>query len=180
MGENDSRRARAFVQAVCRSVQPCDAIERMIVMQLCWAHGQMALNYDLLVRAKTMQAMEAAQGLVNQTAKLFARALESLGRYRRPAECVEQVKVYTPQANLGSEVRNVQNVFPTNELVPTVLDQGAQALVEIDRTANSTRQGPRQRQRPKARVARGNTPGAATADSTMDQGDDGPRADAGG
>jgi hypothetical protein len=183
VSENDAKvalkTAEIFIAAIRESVQPRDAIEEMLVVQMAWTHARLARLSAIAQDQQQRRNVQVVHDACDRAANTFRRQMLTLADYRRPAQPSNFVAI--AQANLANQqvVQNVEGANRQNEntsneqrSAPTALppvtqgsdfpscDGGAkQAVAAEHRPQDGGGEGPIQAQRHEARRAYRQQPG---------------------
>jgi hypothetical protein len=172
--ENDAanQAAEAYVAAIKESVQPRDAIEEMLVIQMAWTHARLAkLSMIAANNQPTDRALRVVHDAADRCANTFRRQMLALADYRRPARTeaftvVKQLNAAQHQVVANGQDSNFRKPIVSNEqgsapaALPAVADGlglaagvGTEkpALAVEQRPQNGGRQGSIQAERAEAR-----------------------------
>jgi hypothetical protein len=107
--EEAARSAELFVEAVRESVQPRDALEEMLVVQMAWAHARLARLSAIAHNQEQRGNVQVVHDACDRAANTFRRQMLALAEYRRPAQPGSFVAIR--QANVANQqvVQNVEN-----------------------------------------------------------------------
>jgi hypothetical protein len=112
--------AELFMQSIRESVQPRDAIEEMLVVQMAWAHARLARLSAIAHNQEQRGNVQVVHDACDRAANTFRRQMLALAEYRRPPQSNNFMAIR--QANLANQqvVQNVQgpnlkNERPSNE-----------------------------------------------------------------
>jgi hypothetical protein len=122
--ENDGKvtlnTAERFVEAIRESVQPRDAIEEMLVVQMAWTHARLARLSSIAHNQEHRGNVRVVHDACDRAANTFRRQMLSLADYRRPAQpasfvAIKQANLANQQVVQNVESPNLQNTNPSNE-----------------------------------------------------------------
>jgi hypothetical protein len=101
--------ARTFMAAMCESVQPRDAVEEMLLVQMVWTHARLGNLTVLANQQTTASNVRIVHDACDKAANTFRRMMLALADYRRPPQVAGFVAVR--QANIANQqvVQNVEN-----------------------------------------------------------------------
>jgi hypothetical protein len=175
-GKTDPAAAEMFVQAIRESVQPRDALEEMLVVQMAWTHARLSRLSAIASDQERRANVQVVHDACDRAANTFRRQMLTLAEYRRPAPAGSFVAI--KQANLANQqvVQNVEcpNRIASNEQGPAPAalppvtkrfelseDNGAakQAVAAEHRPQDARGEGSIQAERDKARRAQRTKPG---------------------
>lgn len=174
-GKTNPSIAQLFFESIRESVQPRDALEEMLLVQMAWTHARLARLSAIATDQEQRANVQIVHDACDRAANTFRRQMLTLAEYRRPPQPGNFVAI--KQANLANQqvVQNVesQNAIASNEqgsapALPPVKqgfdfpsDNGGtkQALAAEHRPDNRGRQGPIQAERHQTRGAKRPKPG---------------------
>ena len=110
-GQSARDGAEAFVRAIKESVQPRDAVEEMLVLQMAWTHARLAVLSSVKSNQEAIGALRAINDACDRCAGTFRKLMLALSEHRRPAQ-VGFVAI--KQANVANQ-QVVQHVNQTIE-----------------------------------------------------------------
>ena len=99
---------RSLVLAMGAEMEPTDAVEAMLVLQIATTHSTMMRASGLSWDGKTIEAIEAYDRIANRLARTFATQVETLRRYRSGGEQVVRVDQVTVNKGGQAIVGNVR------------------------------------------------------------------------
>lgn len=101
--------ARAFLAALRESVQPRDAVEEMLLLQMAWQHARLGRLSSIAGQQENRENLRVVNDACDRAANTFRRQVLALAEYRRPprADAFFAIK----QANLANQqvVQHVEN-----------------------------------------------------------------------
>jgi hypothetical protein len=168
----DYRSAAIFVAGIKESVQPRDAIEEMLLMQMAWTHARLARLSGIAHQQTATSNVRIVNDACDRAASTFRRQMLALAEYRRPARTdaftvVKQLNAAQQQLVHNAQAENTAKPVASNELgssTPAALPPHAegsdlaarvgppkQAVGVEYRTQDEGGEGPRQQERPQAR-----------------------------
>lgn len=101
----------ALVESIKESVQPRDAVEEMLVLQMLWTHARLA-KLSAIANEQVQRAnVRLVHDACDRAANTFRRQMAALSEYRRPPRGDAFIAI--KQANLAAQ-QVVQNVELTN------------------------------------------------------------------
>jgi hypothetical protein len=106
------RSAEAFVAALKESMQPRDALEEMLVLQMAWTHARIANLSRIAPRQTDANNVRVVNDACDRAANTFRRMMLALAEYRRPPRADHFVAI--KQANVANQ-QVVQNVASPNQ-----------------------------------------------------------------
>lgn len=118
--------AAIFVEAIKESVQPRDAIEEMLLLQLAWTHARIARLSSIAPNQTSAANVRVVNDACDRATNMFRRMMLALSEYRRPPRNDSFVAIR--QANVANQqvVQNVQGsaAKPENPNATTSNEQG--------------------------------------------------------
>lgn len=107
MDTSGTEGARAF--ALRESVQPRDAVEEMLLLQMPWQHARLGRLSAIAGQQENRENLRVVNDACDRAANTFRRQLLALAEYRRPPRTDAFVAI--KQANLANQqvVQNVEN-----------------------------------------------------------------------
>ena len=101
--------ARAFLAALRESVQPRDAVEEMLLLQMAWQHARLGRLSAIAGQQENRENVRVVNDACDRAANTFRRQVLALAEYRRPPRTDAFVAI--KQANLANQqvVQNVEN-----------------------------------------------------------------------
>jgi hypothetical protein len=93
--------ALEFIAALRESVQPRDAVEEMLVMQMAWTHARMAKLLSLATSQEATVNVRVVNEACDRAANTFRRLMLALADYRRPPRSDAFVAI--KQANVAGQ-----------------------------------------------------------------------------
>jgi hypothetical protein len=172
--EEAARGAELIVEAIRESVQPQDALEEMLVVQMAWAHARLARLSAIAHSQEQRGNVQVVNDACDRAANTFRRQMLALAEYRRPAQAgsfvaIKQANVANQQVvqNVDSQQQSpkIQKPDTSNEQglappalppvaerieVPTGDGAAEQAVAAKHRPPDAGRQGPIQAERDQA------------------------------
>ncbi len=172
-GQNDLWVAEVFIDAIRESVQPRNAIEEMLLVQMAWTHARLARLSAIAHNQERRGNVQVVHSACDRAANTFRRQMLTLAEYRRPAQpnnflAIKQANVAHQQVVQNVEDQNLRNEIASNEqgsappALPSIAagigipaSNGAekQAVAAKHRTQDGDGQGPIQAERDEARGA---------------------------
>lgn len=166
--------AETFIASIRESVQPRDAIEEMLVVQMAWTHARLARLSSIANNQEQRRNVLIVHDACDRTANTFRRQMLTLADYRRPAQpnnfmAIRQANVANQQVVQNVESPNGPDEKASNEqgsapaALPSIAERiehpagnGAekQAVAAEHRPQDGNRQGTIQAERDKARRAK--------------------------
>ena len=169
-GKTNPAAAELYIEAIRESVNPSDAIEEMLVVQMAWTHARLAKLSTIAVNQEQTRNVRVINDACDRAASTFRRQLLALAEYRRPAQpgnfvAIRHANVANNQVIANGTEPNPQNRIASNEqgstpALPPVaggieLPAGdgteKQAVAEKHRPQDRNREGPIQAERDEAR-----------------------------
>jgi hypothetical protein len=104
-----SKGAELFIEAIRESVQPRDAIEEMLVVQMAWTHARLARLSAIAHNQEQRGNVQVVHDACDRAANTFRRQMLALAEYRRPPR--QDAFVAIRQANVSGQqvVQNFTN-----------------------------------------------------------------------
>ena len=111
-----TRSAELFVEAIRESVQPRDALEEMLVVQMAWTHARLARLSAIAHNQEQRGAVQVVNDACDRAANTFRRQMLALAAYRQPSQPGSFVAIR--QANVANQqvVQNVDSQKPSPEI----------------------------------------------------------------
>lgn len=174
-GELRRRAAEHFVGGIKDTVQPRDALEEMLVVQMAWTHARLARLSAIANDQTATTNVRVLNDACDRAAGTFRRQMLALAEYRRPPRtenfvAIKQANVAAQQVvqNVQNQNSNLQNPVASNEQglspaalppvahrpeIPTRNGQAKQAVADEHRPSDGDGQGPLQDECDQARRA---------------------------
>lgn len=116
--------AELFVAAVKESVQPRDAIEEMLLMQMAWTHARLARLSAIASNQTTTANVRVVHDACDRAASTFRRQMLALADYRRPPRTdaftvVKQLNAAQQQLVNNAQAENPAKPVTSNEVGST-------------------------------------------------------------
>jgi hypothetical protein len=112
-------------------MQPRDAIEEMLVIQMAWAHARLARLTRLAADQTSTANVRVLNDACDRASNTFRRMVQALGDYRGPSQ---RTFVAIKQANVANQqvVQNVenQNTSPDFKKPAASNEQGSAAALQ--------------------------------------------------
>jgi hypothetical protein len=107
-----------FIAAIKESVQPRDAIEEMLMLQMAWTHARLAYLSAIASQQTETKNVQVLNDACDRAANTFRRMMLALAEYRRPPRTDAFVAI--KQANVANQqvVQNVENQPVSNPNFP--------------------------------------------------------------
>ncbi len=107
--DDGGKAAEMFMAAIRESVQPRDAVEEMMLVQLAWLHARIAKLSVLAMDQSQTNNVRVVNDACDRAANTFRRMMLALAEYRRPPQTAGFVAI--KQANVANQqvVQNVEN-----------------------------------------------------------------------
>jgi hypothetical protein len=104
--DDSGRTAETFLASLRESVQPRDAVEEMLLVELAWTHARLAALSAMAVQQTQTVNLKVINEACDRAANTFRRLMLALTDYRRPRQVPAFVAI--KQANLANQ-QVVQN-----------------------------------------------------------------------
>jgi hypothetical protein len=106
--DDSGRTAETFLASLRESVQPRDAVEEMLLVELAWTHARIAALSAMAVQQTQTVNLRVVNEACDRAANTFRRLMLALADYRRPRPAPSFVAI--KQANLANQqvVHNAQ------------------------------------------------------------------------
>jgi hypothetical protein len=130
-GNTAGKSAEMFFEAIRESVQPRDAIEEMLVVQMAWLHARIAKLSALAVDQRESNNARVVNDACDRAANTFRRMMLSLADYRRPAQPGSFVAIR--HANVANQqvIANAQEPISQHKLSSNGQGSTSPALLSV-------------------------------------------------
>jgi len=116
--------AKVFVGALKEWMQPRDAIEEMLVLQMAWTHARLARLSSIAPQQDQTNNVRVVNDACDRAANTFRRMMLALVEYRRPPRsdsfvAIRQANVANQQVIANGQNQNPAKPISSNELGST-------------------------------------------------------------
>lgn len=115
-----NKSAELFIEAIRESVQPRDALEEMLVVQMAWTHARLARLSAVAHNQEQRGNVQVVHDACDRAANTFRRQMLALAEYRRPPRqdafvAIKQANVAAQQVVHNMESANAKGTNDANE-----------------------------------------------------------------